>query len=195
MPVNPHVKGGTDVPVTDGGTGASAGSGALTNLGGLSTASHAVLSHTGIPGVGDLTTAAHVALDHSAIPGAGGGRPVTTSTTIPANSLSADGQMLLLFLRGTQSSTWSGNLQINGVTISSPVSFAGMVWSGVFLITRTAVATAVVIGSLIDENSSPKVAAGVGTVASGLNWSGAQTITVTGTGSPTVSHVAAVVMK
>ena len=71
MPVNPHVKGGTDVPVADGGTGASVAATGLANLGGLDTAGHATTNHAGIPGVGDLTTAAHSSLDHTGIPGVG----------------------------------------------------------------------------------------------------------------------------
>jgi len=54
MAINPHRKGGPDVTVSDGGTGASDAATARTNL-----------------GAGDLTTAAHGSLDHSAIPGAG----------------------------------------------------------------------------------------------------------------------------
>lgn len=69
MPVNPHLKGGADVPVTDGGTGASTGSGGLANLGGLDNAAHALINHAGLPGVGDLSTAAHGSLDHTGIPG------------------------------------------------------------------------------------------------------------------------------
>jgi hypothetical protein len=90
MPVNPHIKGGSDVPVTDGGTGASDAASGLTNLGGLDSAAHAVVNHAGIPGVGDLTTAAHLTTDHTGIPGIGGGMifiekkeilaPVTTVT-------------------------------------------------------------------------------------------------------------------
>ena len=55
MAVNPHRKGGPDIPVADGGTGASAGVAALTNLGGLSTGDHASIDHTGIPGAGVST--------------------------------------------------------------------------------------------------------------------------------------------
>lgn len=71
MAVNPHVRGGTDVPVTDGGTGSSVAATALSNLGGLASADHTTLNHAGLPGVGDLTTAAHGSLDHAGIPGVG----------------------------------------------------------------------------------------------------------------------------
>ena len=51
MAINPIKRGGPDIPVADGGTGASTGNAALTNLGGLSTAIHATTDHTGLPGV------------------------------------------------------------------------------------------------------------------------------------------------
>jgi len=68
MPLNPHIKGGADVPILDGGTGASTASGARTNLDALNEAAHDLLDHSGLTGVGDLTTAAHASLDHSTIP-------------------------------------------------------------------------------------------------------------------------------
>jgi hypothetical protein len=52
MAINPHRKGGPDVPIVDGGTGASTGGAALTNLGGLDEAAHDALDHTGLMGVG-----------------------------------------------------------------------------------------------------------------------------------------------
>lgn len=53
MAINPYRKGGPDVPVDDGGTGASDPSGARANLGAgdLTAAGHASLNHTGLPGV------------------------------------------------------------------------------------------------------------------------------------------------
>lgn len=194
MPVNPHVKGGTDVPVTDGGTGASTGPNALTNLGGLSTATHAVLSHAGIPGVGDLTTAAHSALDHTSIPGAGGGRPVTTTVTIPANTLSADGQMMQLFIRGT-CSAWTGELTVNGVAIFTPNAINGPNWTAIVMLARTSGTDAVAIGTLVDDDSavSASVADGGNT---GFNWSAGQTIAVSvSSGSAAITHVAGVAFK
>jgi hypothetical protein len=71
MPVNPHVKGGSDVPIGDGGTGASDAATGLSNLGGLDVASHGSTNHAGIPGVGDLTVAAHSSTDHAGITGVG----------------------------------------------------------------------------------------------------------------------------
>jgi microcystin-dependent protein len=52
MAINPHRKGGPDVPVPDGGTGASTASAGLANLGGLDLAAHAAIDHSGIPGAG-----------------------------------------------------------------------------------------------------------------------------------------------
>jgi hypothetical protein len=53
MAINPYRKGGPDVPVLDGGTGASLATTARTNLGvDLTVASHATTDHTGITGVG-----------------------------------------------------------------------------------------------------------------------------------------------
>jgi len=70
MAINPFRKGGNDtIPVTEGGTGATSGAAALSNLGGLSSGAHAILNHSGIPGVGDLTSAAHAILNHSSVPG------------------------------------------------------------------------------------------------------------------------------
>jgi len=111
MPVNPHIKGGPDVPVTDGGTGASSASTGLSNLGGIDTSAHSSIDHTGIPGVGDLTTAAHSSLDHTGIPGAGAsligqesGTPSSSggttaeetlsSVSVPANTLASNGDSL-----------------------------------------------------------------------------------------------------
>ncbi len=46
-----HRRGGTDVPVVDGGTGASAAAQALANLSGLDIAGHAAINHAAILGV------------------------------------------------------------------------------------------------------------------------------------------------
>jgi hypothetical protein len=53
MAINPFRKGGTDtIPVNEGGTGGVTASAALSNLGGLDTAAHALINHAGIPGAG-----------------------------------------------------------------------------------------------------------------------------------------------
>jgi hypothetical protein len=84
MPINPYVKGGTtDVPVVDGGTGASTAAGARTNLMVLDETAHDLLDHTGLTGIGDLTTAAHASLDHSTVPMAR--RNIGTATTAVAS--------------------------------------------------------------------------------------------------------------
>ena len=64
MPVNPYIKGGSDVPIGDGGTGASVAATALSNLGGLDETAHDLLDHAGLTGVGDLTASAHSMIDH-----------------------------------------------------------------------------------------------------------------------------------
>lgn len=46
MPLNPFTKGGTDVPVLDGGTGASTAAGARTNLSALDETAHDLLDHS-----------------------------------------------------------------------------------------------------------------------------------------------------
>lgn len=108
MPVNPHVKGGSDVPVTDGGTGGSDASTGLSNLGGLDTAGHAVINHAGIPGVGDLTVAAHSTTDHAGIPGV----PSVASTT--ARAVQSASSVALPFNTFTAITGASITLTVNG---------------------------------------------------------------------------------
>ena len=60
MAINPHRKGGPDVPVADGGTSASDAATARANIGAgdLDTPAHALIDHTGLPGIssgGSLT--------------------------------------------------------------------------------------------------------------------------------------------
>jgi len=133
MPVNPHVKGGSDVPVTDGGTGASSGGAALTNLGGLSSSAHATVNHAGIPGVGDLTNVSHAALDHSGISGVGGvalglgsglGTSTSGSISVPAGTITQAGDYLRFVVGYTNAS------QTNTISFS----FGGQLLSGFFQI-------------------------------------------------------------
>lgn len=51
MAINPFRKGGSDtIPVAEGGTGGTTASSALSNLGGLDAASHALIDHSGLGG-------------------------------------------------------------------------------------------------------------------------------------------------
>jgi microcystin-dependent protein len=51
MAINPFRKGGSDtIPVAEGGTGGTTASAALTNLGGLDSAAHALIDHSGLGG-------------------------------------------------------------------------------------------------------------------------------------------------
>lgn len=61
MAINPHRRGGPDVPVVDGGTGAGDAATARSNLGAgdLTTAAHGTTDHTGIDGVGKILQIAY----------------------------------------------------------------------------------------------------------------------------------------
>ena len=123
MPVNPYVKGGVDVPVLDGGTGASTAGDARTNLDVLNEVAHDLLDHTGLTGVADLTIAAHVSLDHYAIPMTLLNVGTTTAAVFDGDLAAGDGtrEMLwdastaILALNGAASTISSDNT----ITLSS----------------------------------------------------------------------------
>ena len=69
MAINPHRKGGPDVPIEDGGTNASNSTSALSNLGALAAsyaaaATHAMEDHTGLPGIPAATPPLQVSTFH-----------------------------------------------------------------------------------------------------------------------------------
>ncbi len=101
MAINPFRKGGTDtVPVNEGGTGATVAGPAATpgtalnNLGALDTAAHALIDHTGIPGVG---AGSSVVLE-------------TTSTTAQINTALSTYQ--IVYLKPGNYPTQSGQITI-----------------------------------------------------------------------------------
>ena len=115
MPVNPYVKGGTDVPVLDGGTGASTAPGARTNLGALDETAHDLLGHSGLTGVGDLTTAAHSGIDHGPLTHSLLNVGSTTSAVAAADFAAGDGTRDMFWDAST------GSLGITGVNAAANI--------------------------------------------------------------------------
>ena len=109
MAINPHRKGGPDVPVTDGGTSASDAATALSNLGGLDTAAHASIDHSGIPGAGGGAETESVTNS----PGLGN----NISRLIPANTLSTNNESLTWELWGIASGADTIDITLGGLTL------------------------------------------------------------------------------
>lgn len=120
MAINPHRKGGSDVPVSDGGTGASSAGTALSNLGGLDSAAHAAIDHTGLPGIPSVVAAPQII--HRSQPDFSltGGVPFTYA--LPANTLTQAGEKIQ-FRYGVSNSTGHGVsthlAAFNGITVLS----------------------------------------------------------------------------
>ena len=119
MAINPHRRGGPDIPVTDGGTGASAAAAALANLGGLDTAAHAAIDHTGVPGVaGKITT---IYQDEGPATDLNNGTSPFLVYGFAGGDLTVDGDMLVLDFhvlgRGT-----TGNNSFDIVVAGTPIS-------------------------------------------------------------------------
>ncbi|MGA0270488.1 MAG: hypothetical protein ACO3ME_09345 [Ilumatobacteraceae bacterium] len=121
MPLNPHTKGGGDVPISDGGTGAADAATVRSNLSALDETAHDALDHTGLTGIGDLTTASHAMIDHTGIMGAGGGAETESVATSPGTginisrvisggTLAADNESLTFELWGRNTVGGSGDV-------------------------------------------------------------------------------------
>lgn len=122
MAINPHRKGGVDVPVTDGGTGASDAGSALTNLGALDETAHDLLDHTGLPGVGSSSPQ----IIHQSNPNfvlANASTPFVY--TLPANTLTTDGDQAVF-------SWWVSNVQGHGLSNTTFVFGGVTFWLGTF---------------------------------------------------------------
>jgi len=110
MPLNPFIKGGSDVPVTDGGTGASSAATARVNLGNvLDETAHDLLDHAGLTGVGDLTTLAHASIDHSVVPATFFNVGSATAAVANGDFAAGDGTRELFFDAST------GTISITGI--------------------------------------------------------------------------------
>lgn len=163
MAINPYRKGGTDVPVTDGGTNASDAAAALANLGGLDTTSHGAEDHTAGP-LNLLDTTAHALVNHAGIPGVGLGKLVQFTqlqdgavasgpTTIPFDNtvpLKDEGD---LFMSHTHTPLNAANILLIEVD-----------WFGAGAASNTVVAT--LYHPPID--ATPVLACGVASAAAGL---------------------------
>jgi len=101
----------------------------ITGVGDLTTVAHGVLNHAGIPGVGDLLTSVHAVLDHGGILGVVPLKQSSTVTnvtnvaltlyTIPANTLTADGDSLemVFWLDGLGIAADTATIVLGGLTI------------------------------------------------------------------------------
>jgi hypothetical protein len=105
-----HRKGGTDIPILDGGTGASVAATALSNLGGLDTTAHDAITHLGAPwNLLDQTN--HDALDHTGLTGAGIGVVLDSTTTLAQLNAALVANPIVYLLPGNYP-VYSGTLTI-----------------------------------------------------------------------------------
>ena len=116
MAINPYRKGGPDVPVVDGGTGASDASTARTNIGAgdLTTAAHATVNHAGIPGVGGPSVHS-MGFTYADPNGTNPGSTVPLSFGAPGVPVSPiSGKLLVISVNSTSGGTVTFNVNGSG---------------------------------------------------------------------------------
>jgi len=179
MPVNPHRKGGPDIPVVDGGTDASDATTGLANLGGLDVSSHALIDHTGVLGVGSPDDAA----TESVTLGSG----TSISRVVPGGTLAVNNESLDFEIWGAETGgvshtnvtlMWGATLLFNLPAISA---------NGIFVIRGSIVRTGPTTQRWFFRNLVGAGARnGTGTAAETL--SAASTLSATATpGTPVLS--------
>jgi hypothetical protein len=187
MAINPHRKGGTDVPVTDGGTGASDGGNALTNLGGLDETAHDALDHAGLTGIPPVVATPVVI--HQVNPNVS---PSPFNFVVPANTLVTDGDELYIKLVQRSSAGGSGGYTFSLGAVNVMVESSGFTDALVtfeFRFYKTGGSTARVIGKSSNEfgfNSTAPVVVTPRLVALdsiAVNWSTPLTFSMASTGS------------
>jgi hypothetical protein len=173
MAINPHRRGGSDVPVVDGGTGASTGGAALTNLGGLDTSSHAVVDHSGITGVGATATES-VTL----------GTANSITRAVPGGTLALNNESLEFEIWGFETGvnqititvTWGATTLVAPLMISN----AHFVLRGSII--RTGAATQIFSATSLHGQLAGAASGAVGTGTAAETLSGPVSLTAVGSG-------------
>jgi len=173
MAINPHRKGGPDVPVVDGGTGASSGSAGLSNLGGLDAASHASTDHAGLMGVGATLTES-VTL----------GTAASITRAVPGGTLAQNNEALEFEIWGFETGVNQLTVTVTwgAMTLVAPlmVSNSHFVIRG--MIVRTGAATQVFSATSLHGLLAGAASGAVGTGTAAETLSGPVSLTATGSG-------------